>query len=162
MSLRVKTEDGDLIVSGKGKDGKDGKDGIPVPQTAEVGQVLAVKAVDSQGKPTEWETVDKGGGGSESGRVVKTYDISEGTRIPMQKNVKYPCHMYWSSTATSLIFGAYASIDDSHMYVSYLYASAIGSGATIRSSSATYSGTYDNTTGMFTFTSSYPDYKIMI
>lgn len=27
MSLRVKTEDGDLIVSGKGKDGKDGKDG---------------------------------------------------------------------------------------------------------------------------------------
>lgn len=27
MSVRIKTEDGDLIVSGKGKDGKDGKDG---------------------------------------------------------------------------------------------------------------------------------------
>ena len=55
MSVRVKTEDGDLIVSGKGKDGKDGTSGIPVPQVAEVGQILAVKAVDSEGKPTEWE-----------------------------------------------------------------------------------------------------------
>ena len=31
---------------------------IPIPQTASVGQVLAVKAVDENGKPTEWEVVD--------------------------------------------------------------------------------------------------------
>lgn len=33
-------------------------DAIPVPSTAKVGQLLAVKAVDENGKPTEWETVD--------------------------------------------------------------------------------------------------------
>lgn len=34
------------------------QDIIPIPQTASVGQVLAVKAVDENGKPTEWEVVD--------------------------------------------------------------------------------------------------------
>lgn len=33
-------------------------DAIPVPTTAQVGQLLSVKAVDEAGKPTEWETVD--------------------------------------------------------------------------------------------------------
>ena len=31
---------------------------IPLPSTAQVGQLLSVKAVDENGKPTEWETVD--------------------------------------------------------------------------------------------------------
>lgn len=31
---------------------------IPVPTTAEVGQTVVVKAVDENGKPTEWEVVD--------------------------------------------------------------------------------------------------------
>jgi hypothetical protein len=35
---------------------------IPVPATAEVGQVVAVKAVDENGKPTEWEAVDMNAG----------------------------------------------------------------------------------------------------
>lgn len=35
---------------------------IPVPATASVGQVIAVKAVDADGKPTEWETADMAGG----------------------------------------------------------------------------------------------------
>lgn len=39
------------------------KNSLVVPQTAEVGQVLAVKAVDEDGKPTEWETVKAGGFG---------------------------------------------------------------------------------------------------
>lgn len=38
---------------------------ITAPQTATVGQVLAVKAVSADGKPTEWEVVDQSGGGSE-------------------------------------------------------------------------------------------------
>lgn len=33
-------------------------DYIPVPSTAEVGQIIVVKAVDENGKPTEWEAVD--------------------------------------------------------------------------------------------------------
>lgn len=33
------------------------------PATAQVGQVIAVKAVDADGKPTEWEAVDMSGGG---------------------------------------------------------------------------------------------------
>jgi hypothetical protein len=41
--------------------------GIPVPETAEVGQTIVVKAVDENGKPTEWEAADlpSGGGGGE-------------------------------------------------------------------------------------------------
>lgn len=34
------------------------EDVIPVPEIAEVGQVLAVKTVNENGKPTEWEAVD--------------------------------------------------------------------------------------------------------
>ena len=39
---------------------------IPAPATAEVGQAIVVKAVDENGKPTEWEAADipSGGGGS--------------------------------------------------------------------------------------------------
>lgn len=33
-------------------------DAIPTPQTATVGQVLVVKAVDEDGRPTEWETAN--------------------------------------------------------------------------------------------------------
>lgn len=35
---------------------------ITTPNTASVGQVLAVKAVDENGKPTEWETIDASSG----------------------------------------------------------------------------------------------------
>ena len=53
---------GDVFVGGTGQDEgvkllKEGE-AIPIPQTASVGQVLAVKAVDENGKPTEWEVVD--------------------------------------------------------------------------------------------------------
>ena len=33
-------------------------DAIPVPETAEAGQILFVKAVDENGKPVEWEATD--------------------------------------------------------------------------------------------------------
>lgn len=36
---------------------------IPNIQTAEVGQAIVVKAVDENGKPTEWEAASVGGGG---------------------------------------------------------------------------------------------------
>lgn len=31
---------------------------VPIPETASIGQVLSVKSVDENGKPTEWETTD--------------------------------------------------------------------------------------------------------
>lgn len=45
------------IPSGGGAAG----DYIPIPASAEVGQTIVVKAVDENGKPTEWETADFGG-----------------------------------------------------------------------------------------------------
>lgn len=87
MSVRIKTEDGDIVVSGKGKDGKDGISGIPVPQVAEVGQVLAVKAVDENSKPTEWECVN-GGGGSD-GCVINKSDTFELSDFTVNKDSYY-------------------------------------------------------------------------
>ena len=52
----VKEEDIDIL-----KDNVDNK--ISSPNTAEVGQVLSVKAIDGNGKPTEWEVVNKPGSG---------------------------------------------------------------------------------------------------
>lgn len=54
-------EDGKLYVpnmsGGSGGSTVSG-DYIPVPSTAEVGQTIVVKAVDENGKPTEWEAAD--------------------------------------------------------------------------------------------------------
>lgn len=66
MSIRKKTETGDIIIAGKGKDATG--DFVVTPQVAEVGQILSVKAVDASGKPTEWECVQPGGG-SDNGLV---------------------------------------------------------------------------------------------
>ena len=51
---------------------------ITAPQTATVGQILSVKAVDTSGKPTEWETADKPEGGGINVTALKT-DISLST-----------------------------------------------------------------------------------
>lgn len=40
---------------------------VPVINNAEVGQIIAVKAVDENGMPTEWETVEIGSGGGSAG-----------------------------------------------------------------------------------------------
>lgn len=51
---------------------------IPAPETAEVGQVIAVKAVDGSGKPTEWEAVDiSGGGGTKEWAKLVDYEFDE-------------------------------------------------------------------------------------
>ena len=53
---------GDVFVGGSSQDDgvkllKTG-DAIPIPQTASVGQAITVKAVDGNGKPTEWEAMN--------------------------------------------------------------------------------------------------------
>lgn len=42
---------------------------IPAPETAEVGQTIVVKAVDENGKPTEWEAADMASGGGSVGGI---------------------------------------------------------------------------------------------
>lgn len=49
---------------------------VPVIQTATVGQTIVVKAVDEDGKPTEWEAADMGGGADLSSVVCLDREIS--------------------------------------------------------------------------------------
>lgn len=49
---------GGLKVGGTDQDDEAAKDVILAPTTATVGQVIAVKTVDENGKPTEWEAAD--------------------------------------------------------------------------------------------------------
>lgn len=58
MAKEYFVKEGDVDVL---KDDVDKK--ISSPNTAEVGQILSVKAVDDSGKPTEWEVIDKPGSG---------------------------------------------------------------------------------------------------
>ena len=53
-------------------------DVIPAPATASVGQTVVVKAVDENGKPTEWEAADfPTGGGTGSGPVQYVESLDE-------------------------------------------------------------------------------------
>lgn len=76
---------GDVFVGGASQDEgvkllKAGE-AIPIPQTASAGQVLSVKAVDENGKPTEWEVVEipSGGGvgGSSQWKIIRDLTITE-------------------------------------------------------------------------------------
>lgn len=52
--------------------------GIPIPNTASVGQTVVVKAVDENGKPTEWEATDFPVGGDSSGwKLVANVTVEE-------------------------------------------------------------------------------------
>lgn len=58
---------------------------IPTPPTAQVGQVLSVKSVDENGKPTEWETINSSTDGNKpltfTGAVSATYDGSQAVEV---------------------------------------------------------------------------------
>lgn len=49
---------------------------IPAPETAAVGQTVAVKAVDETGKPTQWEAVDMASGGGQW-KLINTITTTE-------------------------------------------------------------------------------------
>jgi hypothetical protein len=50
--------------------------GIPIPNTASVGQTVVVKAVDENGRPTEWEAVDLQSGSSEW-EIIASGELTE-------------------------------------------------------------------------------------
>lgn len=72
---------------------KDEVGGIKVASAAEVGQAIVVKAVDENGKPTEWECADMGGTDDTSG---SGYDAI----------IKYNTN----GDDSELVFGSYANI----------------------------------------------------
>lgn len=53
---------------------------IPAPTTASVGQVIAVKAVDADGKPTEWEAADMSAGGG-AWNVIANVTLEEDAAV---------------------------------------------------------------------------------
>lgn len=62
-----------------GPKGADGKDGAGMDVTgAKVGQIAKITAVDTQGKPTEWEPVDMPSGGAEEWEKIAEIVIPEG------------------------------------------------------------------------------------
>lgn len=66
--------------------GGSGGGGIPVPETAEVGQTIVVKAVDENGKPTEWECADFPEGGSGGETVQSDWNQYDETAPDFIKN----------------------------------------------------------------------------
>lgn len=65
------------IPSGGGAAG----DYIPIPSSAELGQTIVVKAVDENGKPTEWEAADITSGGGSDGWTEIGEITLEGTEF---------------------------------------------------------------------------------
>lgn len=61
------------IPSGGGASG----DYIPIPASAKVGQTIVVKAVDEDGKPTEWEAVDMASGGGDNWKLLVDFESTE-------------------------------------------------------------------------------------
>jgi hypothetical protein len=49
---------------------------IPAPETASIGQTIVVKAVDENGKPTEWEAADLPSGVSSEWNLIRTMEIT--------------------------------------------------------------------------------------
>lgn len=104
---------------------------------------------------------NNGGGSSEEGRIIKTYDLVAGTQIPLEKDVYYPCHFFYDTDSSRMYFGEYACLVSSGLRIDYLYVSSFGT-VKINSSSDIYSGVYDDVKGIFTLTGSDPGRKIMI
>lgn len=73
---------------------------VPAIESAQVGQTIAVKSVDENGKPIEWEAVDMGAGGSASTSMLinLTYD-----------GTKYVCSPNFATIKEYLMT---ASLDD--------------------------------------------------
>lgn len=77
-------------------------DYIPVPPTAEVGQTIVVKAVDENGKPTEWEAVDMAGGSDQN--TVQIVNISDEVVDEKFDFILHGKGLYFSSNNISFSF----------------------------------------------------------
>lgn len=87
---------------------------IPAPATASVGQAIVVKAVDENGKPTEWEAADMGsgvGGGTvEDLPVLQSFTIEDDeTNIieftNLQNLTEFEVEISWTWSSTTGVSG---------------------------------------------------------
>lgn len=83
---------------------------ITIPETATVGQTIAVKTVNDSGKPTEWEAVDVQGGlnkGNQWELLCETISDGEGSNSGLYLNVDFSAykemHIEATDTADSSI-----------------------------------------------------------
>ena len=85
---------------------------IPIPQTASVGQVLAIKAVDETGKPTEWEPVEipADGGTVEDLPVLQSFTIEDDETntiefTNLQNLTEFEVEISWTWSSTTGVSG---------------------------------------------------------
>lgn len=74
------------------------KSGVPAPTTAQVGQIVKVKAVDADGKITETEAVDMPSGESENWTLMADQTTTEIVReisVALPKSVKHVVSKIW-------------------------------------------------------------------
>lgn len=106
---------------------------VPKVATAEVGQTVVVKAVDENGKPTEWETADVGSGGgdffkvqlSEDGETLITpvADIFEAAKAG--KFVYIAQYQFGNSSTMYILSAVETSYDQNNPELYYLRFSSI-------------------------------------
>lgn len=87
---------------------------IPAPATASVGQAIVVKAVDENGKPTEWEAADMGsgvGGGTvEDLPVLQSFSIEDDETntiefTNLQNLTEFEVEISWTWSSTTGVSG---------------------------------------------------------
>lgn len=118
---------------------------VQVPQVAEVGQVLAVKAVDESGKPAEWECVEKGGGGT--GNDLISWFLIDSTHaitfdMPgVSKNVLAlgSARLSGNTPRNAIINRIYFDTSGNYASISYFYSS---SSSVVSSSTSVRSGQF--------------------
>ena len=75
---------------------------VIAPTAAQVGQLLSVKAIDENGKPTEWETVTNGG----SGGTQSDWNQTDETAVDFIKNKPF------GETATTILNCTFTEVPD--------------------------------------------------
>ena len=109
------------IPSGGGAAG----DYIPIPASAEVGQTIAVKAVDENGKPTEWEAADMPVPFKPAGKSYLTFSSPNSFTLLVNDETKHwdGTLEYFASDKTWTVWDGtttLSAIDNDGEYVLYL------------------------------------------
>lgn len=123
---------------------------IKSPQMAQVGQILAVKVIDSSGKPLEWEVIDipKGGSGVSNYKELTNLPQINGVTLTDNKtaadlglleNETDPTVPAWAKAANKPVYG---------------WSEITGKPSVITGGSQTTSSSVDGGSNVYTFTKS--------
>lgn len=101
---------------------------ITAPTSAEVGQIIKVKSVDTSGKPTEWEAADLSSGGSEDWTLLAeqtTTEIVKEISFSLPKNVKHIVSKIWCPATGAEAVNRYINIKIGASYLFYYISPSI-------------------------------------